>query len=456
MLHKLFYLSLSSVLLSGCLLTETKIEPIQFSDYQIYQAEQEAPLALNWWNALQNPELEELILIGLSKSPTIEQAYAKLEQAEASKTISRSSLFPNVTGNTNASKSYKDSRDKSVSAGIAASYELDLWGKYRAEAQQGDVTYRQEQWDLQTAKLSLSAEIATSWLNIAALNDQIRILKDQIKANQDVLSLQNNRYIAGTATALDVLQQEESLASVKAQLPGVQSDLEQEQNALSVLLGVLPDEARAYDFSLEGLAPVLDVSEFNTKNLKDRPDIASSWMGAVAQTYQIDQARADILPDLSLSAASNWSGAVLSQLTNNWILSLAGELSATLFDAGSRQAEVARNKAVLKENLGSYKEVVLTAIKEVKNAVISYQYQMETLALQEEQKKHAQKALKQAEQSYIVGETTYLNVLTYLTSLQSLDLTLVNSKRDLLIDQITFYRALGGVVPEAQKTRKTQ
>lgn len=426
--------------------TSHGIERPEYGRYQTQNMTQTLPKELNWWSDFQEDQLTRLVERGLENSPSVQQAQLRLAQAFSSKIIANSALYPSADLNYNQSQNYADSDREAVSLGLAASYELDLWGKNQANSRAAQETIRREEWLLQSTRLTLSAEIATSWVLLSSLAQKITILEQQILVNKDVLTLQEKRFLTGTASALDVLQQEELIASVRAQLPKLKSDYQVEQNRLAVLLGEIPETDQAItDF--DQLDINLQLDAYDLYNLQERPDIAASWQENIIQNYQIDQAMAERLPSLRLSTLGEFSGVALRSLTESWIVTLAGAIALPIFDAGQRKAQVELEKLRLEENLSSYKQTVLEAIEDLQNADTQYKYQKQTLDLIEKQFEASNRSLSQAQASYLAGDASYLNVLTALTSLQSLERNIVDAKRDVLLQKIAFYRAIGGVIP---------
>ena len=163
-----------------------------------------------------------------------------------------------------------------------------------------------------------------------------------------------------------------------------------------------------------------------------------------AADWQVSAARAKRLPAISLTARATYGSGDLSLLFDNWLLSLAGNLTAPLFDAGRRAAEVDRTRAVVDERLWAYRQVVLTALKEVEDALVSEEKQRQHIKALRQQIDAAKKALNEAGERYLKGLNDYLPVLTQLLSVQNLERDLIRREAELLVARVGLYRALGG------------
>jgi outer membrane protein, multidrug efflux system len=177
--------------------------------------------------------------------------------------------------------------------------------------------------------------------------------------------------------------------------------------------------------------------------LEQRPDIRAAGLRLQAADWQLAAAKADRLPAVRLTSDISSSGD-FADLFDNWLLNLAGNLTAPLLDGGQRSAEVDRNQAIIREQLAAYRETVLTAIREVEDALISEQKLQEQQIALRHQLNLAEQALSIAKNRYQKGLSTYLPVLTELQSVEQLQQNLLTQQLDLLTNRVTLHRALGG------------
>jgi len=178
--------------------------------------------------------------------------------------------------------------------------------------------------------------------------------------------------------------------------------------------------------------------------LTNRPDIRAAWMRLTAADWDIAAARANRLPTISLSASAIFSSGRFDLLFDNWVRTLAGSLTAPLFDGGSRRAEVERTRAVAEENLAIYSRTVARAFREVEDALVTESSQKAYIALLEEQLDATRLSLENARLQYRNGRSTYLSYLVAWTSVQRLERQLVNERATLIKNRIALHLALGG------------
>jgi outer membrane protein TolC len=191
------------------------------------------------------------------------------------------------------------------------------------------------------------------------------------------------------------------------------------------------------------MAPVPDVG-LPADLLGNRPDVRAAGIRLRSSQWQVSAARANRLPALRLTAGGGYGAENLDRLFDNWILTLAGNLTAPIFDGGRRAAEVDRTRAKADENLSAYRLAVLTAVKEVEDALVAESKQRQHLEALKLQREAAGRALEEAGQRYRKGIQDYLPVLTQLLAVQGLDRDLIRQETQLLVERVALYRALGG------------
>ena len=298
--------------------------------------------------------------------------------------------------------------------------------------------------DLNAAAITVAAEVTERWINIISQRMQKRLLDKQLETNQTYLELVELRYRKAMVSALDVYQQRQIVESVKAQIPLVESQEQLLLHELAILLGKPPRtsiQISRKDLSVPEEVPATGLP---ADLLANRPDVRAAGLRLQAADWQVAAAHADRLPAISLTAQATYGPAELDLLFDNWVLNLASNLTAPIFDGKRRAAEVDRTRAVVDENLAAYRETVFTAIKEVEDALISESKQREHIKALELQIDAARKALEEARERYLKGIENYLPVLTQLITVQNLDRDLIEQKAELLVDRLNLYRALGG------------
>jgi NodT family efflux transporter outer membrane factor (OMF) lipoprotein len=444
------------VLLGGCAVFTPPVRdpaPIAMPErFSLYTEADPGPGA--WWQGFASTELDRLVTEALSGNFDIRTAAARVAQAEAAARTSGAALLPTLDAEGGAQRSVQQSttesgassrtRSTELSAGLASGYELDLWGRLRALRNADLLAYQASRDDLNAAAMTVAADVVNSWVGILSVRRQISILDNQIAMNRRMLDLQKLRFLNGQATVLDVSQQNEALAAAKAILPTLQLEEETQMNALAVLLG----RAGRGELSIEPTAlpdlPPLPGTGLPADLLASRPDVHAAGLRLAEADWQVTAARADRLPSMNLSANALFSSGAMNLLFSNWVSTLAGSISAPLFDGGSRAAAVESARAGADEYLTAYASAVSTAIREVEDCLVTEKRQTEYLARLQEQLEAARQTLRDAQLQYTNGQDNYLSYLNSWTSVQALERQLVREQATLIQNRVGLYRALGG------------
>jgi NodT family efflux transporter outer membrane factor (OMF) lipoprotein len=386
----------------------------------------------------------------LAGNLTIEQASARLRQAEASAVKAGAARFPDLTGSGKGETTYTGSSDTdtvttdSYSLGLRASYELDLWGRVASGRRAALRSMEASRFNLQTAAMTVSAETVRTYFQWQLLSARLDLLNQQLDDRRKMLSVIEERFKTSQADALDVLRQREQVAAAEAAIPPVRDALQAAGNALAVLTGRPPQTDLHLEVKpLPGL-PLRPAAGLPADLLAMRPDLQSAWAGLEQADWNVRAARAARLPAITLTGSLSTSDEDINNLFDNWIGNLAAGLAMPLIDGGSRRAEVRRTQAVSDEKIAAYREAVYGALAEVEDAVSAEQAQQERLAAVVRQSEYAAAAADEAYRRYTRGLETYFDALTSRTSSQSQQINALTARYDLLAARIQLCRALGG------------
>lgn len=423
------------------------------SRYSLYQ--EGSPTQIPWWQAFTSDELDRLVALSLADGFTVRQAWAKLEQAQATAVKAGASLYPylaidagssvsrqRVQSSSDGAPTYSTIKDHSL--GLAGSYELDLWGRIHSSQEAERLTASASLEDVHTAFMTLSGQIAENWIKILQVRKEQALVKAQIATNETYLEVLELRFDKSLSSALDVLQQREVVARSQTLLPPLEASEQVLLNETAVLLGKSPQ----FDLGLTQdtlPAPLpIPTTGIPADLLANRPDVRAAGLRLHAAEWEIASARADRLPAITLTAQAEYSSDQFNTLFDNWLANLAAGLTGPIFDGKRRSAEVDRVRAVAKERLALYEQTVMQAVRDVENALVNGKKQQAYLDATTKQLGIAKMALEQAKERYQNGIVDYLTVLTSLLSVQSLERNIVQRQADLLLYQIALHRALGG------------
>lgn len=406
-----------------------------------------------WWQEFSSSELTTLIETALADNLDVQQAWAKLRQAESTLHAAGANKLPSVTADGSASRTEYVSGDltdrSSYSTTLSASYEVDLWKKISSTEKASYFDYQATRKDVESTALALTSMIAETWFSLVEQNMLMELQQEQVETNEYYLKLVELRFRKGDATAMEVFQQRLQLSSSTGALPSIKAQIAILERTLSVLLGRPPEKL---NMTIPDTLPQL--SELPQTGLcvdliSKRPDIAAEEYRLLAADQRFAVAQASLYPTFSISASTGGQVDNLSDMVDNWFVNLAGNLFAPLFDGGTRRAEVSRTESVVQQYLLGWKQMIYNALLEVEEALISEAGQEQTLVEIRKQIELAEHTLKRAESNYVNGTSSFLNVLSSIESLQSLQKSEVDAMAQLLLSRIDLYVALGGNWTEA-------
>lgn len=412
-----------------------------------------AVLPDKWWTAFADEQLNAAIEEALSANFSLQAAWDRLDQAWALAAKSGAGRWPSVDGSAGLSRSTSASSGSSRTSateyalGLSASYEVDLWGRVRATRQAAHLDALATTEDLHTAAMTLSAEIANTWVELTEARGQLRLIHEQLKTNTDYLEIITLRFRRGQASATDVLQQRQLVQATEGEHVNANSAVDVLEHQLAVLLGRSPGElALAIPEALPSV-PILPDAGVPAEWLCRRPDLRAAGLRVQAADRELAAALADRFPTVALSLKGEASDKQLRDLFDNWLASLAASLTAPLVDGGSRRGEVRRTRAAASAALNSYAQAVLSALQDVEDALALEARQGEYVASLERQLTLSASATDQTRENYMLSGADFTRYLTTLVAHHKLQRTYLASRRQRVQYRIELYRALGGGWP---------
>ncbi|MDC0358853.1 efflux transporter outer membrane subunit [Oligoflexia bacterium] len=421
-----------------------------------------------WWQSFEDETLKTLITEALQQNLSLQAAWARLEQAEALARKAGAAEIPELTFGGDVARARTNTPTGHTTANqfglnLSVSYELDLWKRIASQKNAAalDAVYSRE--TLEATALALTAQVAESWYTVIEKSTQLKLLVQQQAASKTFLNLVELRFGQGQASAVEVYQQREQLASTETQIPLTTASLEIEQHRLAVLLGRTPDDtsflpaeylpgnsaasatdvvSKTYE-TLGAFLPAPPKMGLPASTLLKRPDLRAAQAKVAAADYRVAAAIADRFPALRVGRTIGYSNREASDLFSNWLWSMAGSLVMPIIDGGRRRAEVERSQAALKEALATFEEAVLRALQEIEDALSREYYQHRYLKRLETQLKYAHAAYDEARHRYAMGLTEYLPVLTELRASQVIERVFLGAQRDLIVSRINLLKALG-------------
>lgn len=397
-----------------------------------------------WWNSFGDPELTLLMQVALANNLDIEQALARVEQARGAARSAGSSLLPQVSGSGSASSRSIDggSASESSEIGLSASYALDIWGRYRAQAQSSDFSLDASLYDKDSAALIVQSQVATTYFTILALKDRIAIAEESLTAARDTLRIVEARYDAGSISGLDLAQQRNAVATIKATLPSLRAEEVANENALAILLARVPGRFAVEGATLDKIALPTIAAGQPSALLERRPDIRGAEARLLAANADIGAARAAFFPSLDLSASATRSfatGGVAETAS-----ALGASLLAPIFSGGSLEGNLQSAKGQQAELAASYKQTVLSSFAEVENALTNADANAQRETSLTVAANEARRAYDLAEARYRSGASDLLSVLDAQRSWLSARDSAATARLNRYSSAVDLFVALGG------------
>jgi len=447
-LYKRLSVGLMIALITGCSANINQFNP-PVIPAENFSSRGVIPIADQWWLAFEDPILNQLLDQALSHNFNLLAAYDRLAQARAIAKNSGAELTPQLNGSFGANQNYieNDSGRSTVnefSAGFAASYELDLWGRIRFGMHAAELDEKAAQQDIQIAAISLSAEVTSTWYKLIDQRLQAALLDKQIKVNQDNVNILLTRFKLGQARAADVFQQKQLLQATIGDKATVVANIKSFEYQLATLLGQAVTTLVLSAKTQFPLLPSKPDTGLSSELIRRRPDIKKAYLKVQAADQRIASAIADRFPKISLSASFNSSTPDLQSLFNNWLATLAGNLVVPLIDGHRRVAEVERHQAIFSETVNQYGAVILTALQEVETALVREQQQALLLSSLDQQLALSRQAYQQIQLRFRYGGMDFLRVLSARLSVQTLERSQIRAERELIDFRINLYKALAG------------
>jgi NodT family efflux transporter outer membrane factor (OMF) lipoprotein len=403
-----------------------------------------------WWKEFHSDELNDFMEIAINDNFNILEAWARVEQAKAQAKKAGFLLYPQVNANVGASKTITKQENRntvtldSLNLGLSVSYELDLWGKIKANRESTVYLFKATREDVNAAVMSITSQIAELWVDIISINKKIKTLTEQLQINKEILKLLELRLANSMSNFLDVYQQKQAIAAIESALIPLKSKKILYEHQLALLMG----KSTNYKLSIkrENFPEISGIPKTGIPAdlLAMRPDIRAAGLRLKAANQDIIAAKADRLPSISITASHTYSSDAASKIFDNWIENLAANLVTPLFDAGKRKAEVERAKAVLDERLSVYKRKVITAIKEVEDALVKEKFNRESLLSKKKQLEISKKTFEEASNRYLNGLIDYLPVLREQLNIAVYKENIIQVNADILKSRIQLYKSLGG------------
>ena len=413
---------------------------------------------MQWWQTFDDPMLDTLIAMGRRNNYNLAVAERRIEMSRQALRQVQSAYWPQIDISLGWTRERDSGRltgrtgETSVmsyfNGGASLSWEIDVFGKIRAQARKGKAQVKVTAAEYAGALVALDAEIASSYVSLLVSRAQLGVANEHAENQKHILDITETRYRTGLVSKLDVAQAGTLYYSTTSQIPLLEASIDAAYNSLAVLLGItreaLPQDIYAPHplpdhYALPPLGTPVDL-------LRRRPDIVAAEKNIEVAAAALGVARSAYLPSLNIAASGGTAAHVFGDLFSgpSFTYTIAPTLSWALFDGFSRRAADLEARAGLENDIDSYNLTVLTAVEEVRNAMARYSATLKYISATEKVVENSEEAVRLSLDQYKQGLTDFYNVvetqLNYLTYQNSL----VSAKGTALTALIDLYKALGG------------
>ncbi len=449
--------------LSGCILGTERPElnlevPTNYRAAPKANADAAVPI-VDWWHGFQSRELTALMDAAQVYNLDIAVAMAQIIQADAQVGVSGAPLLPTLTGNASAERQ-KQSSANTITSGqgfggttfntfqtsLTASYMVDFWGKNRATLYAAEENATVARYNREVVTLSTIVTVANTYFQVLAAQDQLRVTRRNLEAADRILALIKKQFNGGTASQLDVSQQEALAATQRAAIPPLEVTVGQNIAALALLVGRAAPNFTIHGGSTRQIVVPRVTPGLPSELLYQRPDIRQAEALLAASNFSVELARAAFFPQIQLTGTTGFQSAALASLftPGAWFYTLTASLTQPLFDGFLLESQLKQAKGVQLQDLQAYRKAVLSAFADVEKALIALQKFTLQERLQQQVVAASQQAFDVAEKQLAGGTVNLITVLQAEQTLFTAQNNLVLVRLNKLLAATSLFQALGG------------
>lgn len=417
-----------------------------------------------WWSVFNDPVLAELVKRATKGNLDVRQAIARIDESSAlveaatrrqlpelgaSGSVSRGKQSENAIGiSVPGGMSIETVTETTYSIGMSSAWEIDLFGRIRRTVEAASADYQASVEDFHGVLVALSAQVAAAYIDYRQYQHRLALARERLKDAEAFRDLVAKRVQAGAASKVELSEAEAKVAEAKAELPMLENGLVLSKNRLCALLGLLPG---SLDDELREVRPIPApprevLVSIPTEVVRQRPDIRKAERRLAAQTAMIGVRTADLYPRFSLLGAFSFSSFSASTLLESASLgfNFGPTLTWNIFKGGVVRAQIKAEEARTRQALAAYENTLVTAFKEVENAISTYRKSADQLESIKELVRERKRSLSLAEQLYKSGKQDYLSVLTARLAVCAAEEQQLMQEARIIQSLVMLYRALGG------------
>jgi multidrug efflux system outer membrane protein len=406
-----------------------------------------------WWEVFQDDQLRSLLATAVRQNFDVRIAAARILQAQAQLGVVRADQFPTVQAGAGSARSRQPESLQSAAVetsalqiGVATTWELDFWGKFRRATEGARADLLASEWGRRAVITSLVSQVAGAYFQLRTLDLDLDIATRTAASRRESLRLTEVRATGGATSLLDVRQAEQLVFGAAGEIADLERQIEQQENFISTLLGTNPGSVpRGRSLTDQPHTPDVPVG-LPSALLERRPDIVQAEQRLIAANADIGVAKAAYFPQISLTGAGGFQSAALSTLFTGpaALWSVGGAIVQPVFTAGRTRSQVELARARREEATLVYQQTIQQSLRDVSDALVAYRKGREFREQLELLDRSADAARRLAELRYQGGATSYLEVLDSDTRLFAAELGLAQAQLSELLALVQIYRSLGG------------
>ena len=413
-----------------------------------------------WWQIFHDAELDRLEQELLQANQSLDAARDRLSQARSQARIASSAYFPALSADPSGQRqrlsgnrpleggtvqTVKVDTENNFTVPFSISYELDLFGRVRRNLEAANASLQGSAADLENVRLVLTAELAADYFNLRELDREAGVVRESVEIQQRGLDLVNHRHEGGVANGLEVAQQAALLDSTATQLQLVLQQRAQYEHAIAALTGKSASAFSLAEAPFNATPPAIPTG-VPSEILERRPDVATNERQMAFENAQVGLAMAAFYPHITLAGSGGYESRDIATLVNapSAFWSLGGDLLQPIFNGGRNRANLAASRAAYDESVANYRESVLEAFQQVEDGLSSLALHNQAAKTQQAAVADSRRALDIANDRYVGGVTTYLDVITAQSTLLSNERLATQLLGQQMVTSVYLVKALGG------------
>jgi len=423
-------------------------QPAHFKSIEL---EAEAEVNLKWWELFNDPVLKTLVTTALESNKDVRIAASRIQEARAALGFARADLFPRIDFESearrgNASGTVKmDKTRENYFAAPALSWELDFWGKFRRATESARAEMMASEYALRAVQISLVAEVADTYYQLLDYHQRLEVSRRTLDSRNESLDIIEKRFAHGVIPEIDVNQAQIQKETAAAAIPAYERLISRTENTISILLGRFPEEIKKDSGLNDQALPPEIPTGLPSVLLERRPDIVQAEYGVQAQNAKIGIAQALRLPAIRLTGYAGRASDELNTLSESGTVgSIAGGILGPIFNFNQDKRRVEIEKERTKQAVLDYEKTVLSAFKEVEDALIDIQTYKKQVAALGRKYNAAKNANRLSKMRYDKGITSFLEVLDTERELFEVALEHSEVRQQYQNSYVALYKALGG------------